>query len=681
MNSRLLSISNLSRLLDAPERTVREGVKHCHAKHAWRGMMLNVIAVSGNGGRSGLQYRIEFDSLPPALQQKWLDIHGDIEPVATKPLSTDSTNWDWRLAIIQPALQTAPRSTERAQVIRDLAAELHRDGRGRERRFGASTLRGWLEAYEARGVNGLARKNRADKGKGRTLISRKWDETAAATGLGLDECKAIAATLRKFIRSAWAGPATFAGWYQIAQVASAKLQQLTSTAAGMPINNAACRLTRNLIERERKYRVVGLYDRDHKKWDDNSKPRIRRHIDDLMSMKLVAGDIHPQDIIYRRDDGSEATAKLSAWLDIGTGRIRLDPFFLEKGEGIRQSHVILSYIRMTQDQHWGLPGGLYLDNGGEYNWAEFADDAMRLQAVWFGQSPSLKQSQSSITRAKPYNAAAKGILEGAFNNLEKRFFSMLPGWIGGDRLRKKTANLGKSLVAWPGTKDELLTAIRNAETWYNDTPQYGRLGGRSPNEVLAKYIEDGWLRTDIAEADLLQAFCKRDSRIVRKGVVTIDGQVFYDDALACLSAGTRVQVGIPKWGALDRIAIWSLDEVFLCVAGIDQPFAHDDSAGAKEAARRQKVSRKAIAELRPDTEPLDGRAIVSAMAGRATLPPVPGRGGLVQFDPNQTIAGQAFIEEPPQRKKREDDEYEARRQKSSELLRRLTAKRSTGTDG
>jgi len=48
-----------------------------------------------------------------------------------------------------------------------------------------------------------------------------------------------------------------------------------------------------------------------------------------------------------------------------------------------------------------------------------------------------------IVKAMPYNGAAKGSIESAFRTLELSF-AAIPGWIGGDRMKKKTYSEGKT---------------------------------------------------------------------------------------------------------------------------------------------------------------------------------------------------------------------------------------------
>lgn len=66
-----------------------------------------------------------------------------------------------------------------------------------------------------------------------------------------------------------------------------------------------------------------------------------------------------------------------------------------------------------------------------------------------------------VIRAQPYNAAAKPI-EGQFSVIEKGPFAMVPGWIAGDRMAKKTHNVGKDPLPFPETEEDFANAVRVA---------------------------------------------------------------------------------------------------------------------------------------------------------------------------------------------------------------------------
>ncbi len=146
----------------------------------------------------------------------------------------------------------------------------------------------------------------------------------------------------------------------------------------------------------------------------------------------------------------------------------------------------------------------------------------------------------------------------------------------------------------------------------------GRLAGRSPDQVFAAHVEDGWGRTDIAEADLLAAFCRKEVRVVAKGAISFNGRSYYDDrpgSAAGWAAGSRS--ASPDRPGAGRIAVWDARGTFLCAAAPDRPYAHDDRSGAVEAGRRRKVAQARVAELRRDIVPIDGVALLRDEAARS----------------------------------------------------------------
>lgn len=678
IDRQFLNATQFAELAGVGERRARKALARGLEGKTWHGQSLVVRKIGSQGGSSGLRYEVLLDSLPTDMQAKWRQARGvSTDESANAPPSKVSahSDWSWRLQIIRPALAHPAGSTGRTAAIRAIVAAEHVDSDGCLRRFSENTIREWLRRYEARGISGLNRKGRTDRGKARTAISREWDRSVDAAGLGLEDQTQIVGAVRRHVRSLWAGPATFAGWRRIAKLASGRLYDLTVAALGTEHPAATpgvCRVPREFVERERHYRVVGVHGRDRKAFDDHQRPRISRAVDHMRPMQQVIGDVHPADIYYTRADGSTATAKLIAWLDVANHRLRVLPVFLEKGEGVRQEHVIQSFIEMAGDPLWGMPSGLYLDNGSEYDWTGFVEDALKLTGMRIDFSGQTTDAGGSpVTRAQPYNAAAKGVLEGAFANLEQRFLSMVPGWVGGDRMRKKTAHLGKPPAPFPGSPAALAETIRDAVAAYNATEQRGRLVGRSPDQVFAAHVEDGWGRTDIAEADLLAAFCRKEVRVVSKGAISFDGRSYYDDALARLPAGSKVEIGIPKWPGAGRIAVWDARGTFLCAAAPDRPYAHDDRSGAVEAGRRRKVAQARVAELRRDIVPIDGVALLRGEAARAALALVPERAGVIRFDHNQTKAGKALAETPAARRKREAEAERSYRSEIAETLQKL----------
>jgi hypothetical protein len=474
---------------------------------------------------------------------------------------------------------------------------------------------------ETQPAPGFKRRKRSDRDVRRVDIGREWD---AAVPFDQAQRQRIAAELRTYIRAAWASGAPSV---RIAcDFARKELIKLTR-AAGFDRAPAEmlrlCAVPAAFVSAERRaYALIHTARSDAKRFFDQELPNVRRSRAHLLPMECVAGDVHHIDILNRRDDGSLATVKMVTWADLANNRLFVTPFLLAKGEGICREHVALSFAEMAAHPYWGLPGGLYLDNGGEYNWSESLDDILRLGRVRVAQ-------RGPITRARPYNAPAK-VIESFFAALERGPFAMLPGYIGGNRMKAKTHNVGKAPQPFPGSDGDFRAAIGDAISFYHSRPQAGHLGGRSP--VAAFNAVSGWQRTDIDAGALALAFADVETRTIDKGTIHYEGSVFADDALLALGTGERVVIRAPLIGDAGRIAVFDeTDTRFICWAREDATFRFDDVAGAREQARRASVQRALLrdraselprldlqAEMR-ETAALTAPAILPASAGEVRL--------------------------------------------------------------
>lgn len=218
----------------------------------------------------------------------------------------------------------------------------------------------------------LGRAKRNDAGTARVFVTRTWDAVVPFTDTVKER---IALHLRQYIRGlVQKGEAPS----NIRMLAARKLANFTFE-AGHPIDAAdrarVCHIPKGHVDREAIHRKVRVFDADRKAHED-AKPRIRRTRSGLLPMDIIVGDVHPIDVLITREDGSTTTARAIAWLDFASNRVWIAPVRLEKGEGVRNDHVIASFARMVTA--WGMPRALHLDNGSEYNWAAFIDDALKL---------------------------------------------------------------------------------------------------------------------------------------------------------------------------------------------------------------------------------------------------------------------------------------------------------------
>lgn len=618
-----LTTSEFAQINGLKLRTAQHALARCHDGHEWRGQPLEVRRVESRGGSGGFSYEVLFDTAaaehsPPRKIQ-----------------NTDEAQR--RLALIRPALKHPKNSRARGKAVRRIAKETGKS---------QSTVASWIGSYEARGIAGLARKQRKDKGGRRTLISREWDEAVP-----FDERtrREIADELQVHIRSLWANdmPAV----PHVRRAATGRLVELTRE-AGFDAPDLElmrlCDVPKSLVSRERTYEMVAIRDRDAKRFYDEYIPKTPRTRDGIQPMEMIVGDVHHLDVLVRREDGSLCTPKVVAWQDVATNRIFVSLFILGKGEGIRQAHVVSSFIEMTQDPHWGLPGGLYLDNGGEYNWTPFISDALKLSTLQVRKLIDGTEEaelvaytrRSTIIRARPYNATAKPI-EGVFATLERGPLAMLKGWIGGNRMTKKTHNVGKEPEPYPGTFEEFKTEIVEAISYHHNCPQAGHLAGRSPNQALTGFVESGWLRTDIDEGAFREVFAHKLTRQVRRGCVTYKGTDYYHDDLLSLPRGTTVIVLVPLVDDRPRVTVRDSDENFLCIAEPNWKFGFNDPAGAREQARRAKVLNRLISGLKRETNTLDLQNELARWTNLHPQVPAPESGAFVQLSGDVEAAARA----------------------------------------
>lgn len=615
-----VSARELASLADISDRAARTAL----ADGKFRKYDLNVIEVPG-AGRNGVVRVAPISDLPPALYEKARNLIGSTEiPQETSvSVSEQSTTLHetgdrmtlalWRLEVIQPALAHPRGSAARKAAAQHIAGK-RRQPDGKLKTISERTVYNWINRYEGGGIAALANKPSNAKAQPRVLITRKWD---AQVKLPTAIKEGIADDLQRYIRSLWSNGT--AGWRHVCQLATTKLIELTQDAGwNVEPENLPdiCDVNRSLAERWRSYSVIAVHDKDAKAYFDKYLPRVSRNRLGIRPMDIVVGDVHHIDIYLRREDGTMATPKAIVWHDVATNRLYWTLILLGAREGVRRFHVAASFASMCSQ--WGLPKRLYLDNGSEYNWAEMlngfdqlaqlAGDDADFRVNLADAEPDLKKNLQSIRqrvgkviRSRPYNAPAKPV-EGQFSNLERFYLSAVDGWIGGNRMKSKTKNVGKAPEPYPGDFATFHETIADVLAYYHATPQRGFLGGKSPNEALQAAIDDGWAGiTQVDEKALLLAFAREDTRKVDRGRILWNATYYADELLRFSGQSVRV-----------RVADYNPDYAFvfeggrlIATAQRDTSFGFLDTAGAREQARRAKENRRIISEMKRDCDRLD----------------------------------------------------------------------------
>ena len=322
-------------------------------------------------------------------------------------------------------------------------------------------IRRLVRRYEAQGLAGLTRSARSDKGAARIVVSTRVDKEFS----GKLDLNVVAPRLRDYIRAQHKNHESLAN---IRFKAALFLEKITRE-LGFEPPPGVCEIPHNIVKAESVYRQVGVFKRDRKAWQDRA-PGVRRWREGMLPCDVVVGDVHPLDFLFPEVEGMQRYAKAICSLDVATNRIWLTIHVLPKGKGITNALVIGGFFIEIVTE-WGLPTTLYLDNGSEYNWAPFIEDAMKLASL---------AGDETIVHAKPYNARAKPI-EALLGVLETHHFAKLPGWVGGNGMKAKTQNVGARHP--PGTVRTVLQGDTLRRRFLSQPPTRQESRARGPLAV------------------------------------------------------------------------------------------------------------------------------------------------------------------------------------------------------
>lgn len=582
--------------------------------HPWNGHTLSVRRVPSRGGAAGVAYEVAISSLPAELAQR-LRPTKPSPPITRRPVASAG---DWRLRLVLAVCDAGPPgSTTRAARLRDAAASAaYPAGRRAGQSVAERTLREWVAAYEARGMLPLlARRRRSDRGQARVIAWREWDRAMDAAGVPEAQQRDIAATLHAEVLGLWKeGEASAAN---VAFCMGPRCRDLAE-AAGVCLPedrmSVLCRMPLHFAGRKdrRRARVAHIKRTDAAAWHANNVPRVRRHRKDLRPMDLIAADVRHSDILYRRADGSDATAKLVCFEDLATNRLFARAFLLPAGENIRREHVLITLRDLAADPAWGLWRGMYLDNGGEWSLGEAPEDLAHLVDLARRTHGEGAAIGSGTIKSRPYNPQSK-VIERAFATFTRSIEPIYRGYIGGNRMAKKSANQGRKPVPMKGDEASILARYAEMVAFYNAKPQQsGHIAGLSPNEAFGRFIQDAanpWKAITLDPGKFALAFGPDEFRVVQPGgVLHVRNRELINPALADL-VGERVRVRLPILAPSKAVVLPDKGDDWI-VAEEAELFDFRDQAGA----RAHQAGRRAAAKAA--TRAADGAAKVSPLAMR-----------------------------------------------------------------
>lgn len=636
-----LETADFADLAGIERQTAWKALKRCYNGGTWHKTALHVRMVASTGGNSGQAYQVFAPSLPPELSAAWQDAHPELfkaeeteaTPAPTAPETQAEKLYrrrlevaDFRLSVILPALRYRHRTRGRTEAIRGICSKTYTAPNGRTVKPCTATICDWLERYEtAGGKQGLIPTARTDLQGRRVIISRTFDK---ASPFSYEEKSKLWENVANCIKSLLSD--TFTPLPKVQLLVTAELVRLSKEAGWNGATLENCDIGLNQVRQYKHFRLENIRRHDAQEWSDTYRPRIHRKRGSLRPMDIVMGDVHPVDILKEREDGTTATARMISWYDVATGRYIADYVLCGPRQGITQAHIAASFVKMVKA--WGLPRHLYLDNGSEYLWKAMIEGFKNLTYRYpdhnceveilesdevsqilddgapeaEGTSEAALDEAKCLTRAKSHNPQGKAPKEGLFGVLERTIFCMIPGWIGGDRMRKKTHKVGKQPRAFDGTWEEFTTAMERSSCFYHVLRQKD---GKSPNERNKTAIEAGFTVTGVSEDILFVSLAEVSSyKVKHDGIAIGNLRYFHDYFLTPDVLGCKVTVYSAKWDP-SRIGIEKPDGKII-FAQLDKDYGFLEKAGAIEQGRREKEIRKQLREITEGVPKVDPAVLV-----------------------------------------------------------------------
>lgn len=531
---------------------------------------------------------------------------------------------EWQIAVaadkyrmLEPVRLTPPGSPERAQAIRDLAAQpMHKIG-GKWMPVAERTLYDWLSAVEG-DVSGLLPRSRSDRGRRRVRISRAWD---AGCGLPEDVQEQIAVKLAGAARGLLAKGRSERN---VRTLCAVELQRLT-VEAGADLPKAQlvqlCKLNVKWSAQFRDMKAVHAFDADNKTYTDRHEFHVKRGLT-ARPMEVLMGDVHTVDltisdalsskfskvreIAFETAMAGEVSIKawLIAWMDGSSGYMWVTPVITGPGQGITQQDVALSLYEVLTCPWGGMPDEFMIDNGGEFGF--LAESVIRFAAM-------AEISGLGVVKCRPYHPEGKARIEGAFGIITRGFISALPGYNGGNHLKPRLKSRGKAVAPYDRGPDRLIEDLHLAVAQYNGTLQQRDLAGLSPKAMLsAKAEATGWQAQRIEDPDMFDlVFSREERRDVRQGTITIGERRYSGPVLAELIGEKKVPVLVP-WRDPDGPIILFRDGVIHHLT--EETFALNDREGSVRKSEMVGLQKAEIARRKATAAEVDVQQMLSNAA-------------------------------------------------------------------
>ncbi|KQX34093.1 hypothetical protein ASD04_17790 [Devosia sp. Root436] len=579
----------------------------------------------------------------------------------------DGRELAWLLHYVQPLAELDSGHKRKAAIMELHGREVH-DWRGKLVRLKRTTLYGYVKDYLEFGAAGLLRKKRADTGKKKVHVSRKWDNAVP-----FDDATKIAMSkaLQLRIRGLWMDNQERS---KVRSLAESYLQEQTAKLGYVPIGEAIFALSIDRIDQERVFLKAGRHRLDRKASED-SRWRQPRTTENLVPMEVVVGDVHYMNDPITMPTGRVVWPRMISFVDVATQRIFSVVVISEMGGSVRVIDMIQAYKAMVTDPSWGIPRTLYLDNGKENGFAPFMQDAARL--AWEEPDGS---SMRTLIFAQAYNAQAKAHVEARFAYVENHFYKHMEGWAGDNRHDPKVPALGKRHEPWSKGVEAFFEDFYGYErvdnTFKRDS---GGIAGRSPEQRFQEFVDAGWAAVVAGEQGFNMAFSERKQVKLTRQQFRLENRFWSCDALKKYH-GDYAMIYRPKYHKFNALVVEDTAGNFLGIAEPNEIVDYLDPKGIINSLAARKLYYEGLRELERQAPIVDGGKLLIERARKQPLArPNPPRGTvnvslyaepLLAITPRKaTLADQVDQQEIARRAK--EAEFEASLARQTETLRRL----------
>lgn len=572
MNEVMLSTVKVASLLGISYRVLMKRVEQ--GEYAYR-----VMQSCYGGGNSGAMYLIALSSLPMEAQEQYY------HEIAVQSLQNVSHDFDLVTYAARHGiygtkkLQKKQEAVTRMTSIRmdDKKCVMERiEALAEEYGVSSRTLFRWENEYLNKGLNGIARKERKDKGESHSMCSEArrivceqyLDPAKRTQNYILDKVQERATLLGKNGCNECPYNPRSRNHLALMNGPDAEFFPACDRAGNgiipPPSRYAINYVVASISKEEKTYMRSG-----RKAWEAAHMVKCSRAKPDEANLCWF-GDHTEFDVFVVDENGNLIRPWLTAWYDIGSGM--LSGWCLSAKPNTET--ILEAFARgvavKRNNPMWGVPSHLYIDNGKDYRGHRM--EGGRTVDYDLGTINSaltdlglLKLLHIEVHHAQPYHGWVKPV-ERWFRTIEERYCRELPGYCGGDP-KQRTENFDRQLKALQA-RGELLTLDEFADIFMNDIlPAYANhphegYGGKTPAQ---RYAEIPKARSEVIGWNTLAAIkMESERRKVGPTGIKYDKKLFWHEELRHIT-NQWVTIRFNR-GDSRSITVCTLDGAFICEA-------------------------------------------------------------------------------------------------------------------